>query len=75
VRALSGLVGAQDFKSILVTSYTPFGWYVGFLGVFFRVLTRGVIAAALSRSRLLDPRSSAGDTGLSDSDEDTELEV
>ena len=25
VRALSGLVGAQDFKAILVTSYTPLG--------------------------------------------------
>jgi hypothetical protein len=55
VHASSGLVGAQDFKSMSVTSYTPLGWCVGFLGAFFRVLTRRVIAAALSRSRLLDP--------------------
>ena len=71
VRALSGLVGAHDFKSISVTSYTPLGWCVGFLGAFLRVLTERVIAAALSRSRLLDPSQSAEDLGLSESDEDT----
>ena len=71
MRALSGLVGAQDFKSISVTSYTPLGWCVGFLGAFLRVLTGRVIAAALSRSRLLDPSQSAEDLGLSESDEDT----
>src|SRR3990170_437977 len=61
VRALSGLVGSQDFKSMSVTSYTPLDWCVGFLGAFFRVLTGRVIAAALSHSRLLVPWSSAGD--------------
>ena len=71
MRALSGLVGAQDFKSISVTSYTPLGWCVGFLGSFLHVLTRRVIAAAVSRSRLLDPSQSAEDLGLSESDEDT----
>ena len=71
VHALSGLVGAQDFKSISVTSYTPLGWCVGFLGAFLRVLTGRVIASALSRSRLLDPSQSAEDLGLSESDEDT----
>ena len=71
VRALSGLVGAQDFKSISVTSYTPLGWCVGFLGAFLRVLTGRVIVAALSRSRLLDPSQSAEDLGFSESDEDT----
>ena len=71
MRALPGLVGAQDFKSISVTSYTPLGWCVGFLGAFLRVLTGRVIAAALSRSRLLDPSQSAEDLGLSESDEDT----
>src|SRR3990170_8486703 len=71
VCALSGLVGAQDFKSISVTSYTPLGWCVGFLGAFLRVLTGRVIAAALSHSRLLDPSQSAEDLGLSDSDEHT----
>ena len=74
MRALSGLVGAQDFKSISVTSYTPLGWCVGLLGAFLRVLTGRVIAAALSRSRLLDPSQSAEDLGLSESDEDTWLE-
>ena len=71
MRALSGLVGAQDFKSISVTSYTPLGWCVGFLGAFLRVLIGRVIAVALSRSRLLDPSQSAEDLGLSESDEDT----
>ena len=61
----------QDFKSMLVTSYIPLGWCVGFLGAFLRVLTRRVIAAALSHSRLLDPSQSAEDLGLSESDEDT----
>ena len=71
MRALSGLDEAQDFKSILVTSYTPLGRCVGFLGAFLRVLTGRVIAAALSRSRLLDPSQSPEDLGLSESDEDT----
>ena len=71
MRALSGLVGARDFKSISVTSYTPLGWFVGFLGAFLYVLTGRVIAAALSHSRLLDPSQSAEDQGLSESDEDT----
>ena len=71
VRALSGLVGAQNFKSISVTSYRPLGWCVGFLGAFLRVLAGRIIAAALSRSRLLDPSQSAEDLGLSESDEDT----
>ena len=71
MRALSGLVGAQDFKSISVTSYTPLGWCAGFHGTFLRVLTERVIAATLSRSRLLDPSQSAEDLGLSESDEDT----
>ena len=53
-------------KSISITSYTPLGWCVGFLGAFLRVLTGRVIAAALSRSRLLDPSQSAEDLGLSD---------
>ena len=70
-RALSGLVGAQDFKSISVTSYTPLGSCVGFLGAFLRVLNGRVIVAALTRSRLLDPSQSAEDLGLSESDEDT----
>src|SRR3990170_3106172 len=61
VRVLFGLVGAQDFKSMSVTSYTPLGWCVGFLGAFLRVLTGRVIAAALSHSRLLDPSPSAED--------------
>ena len=69
VRALSGLVG--DFKSISITSYTPLGSCVGFLGAFLRVLTGRVMAIALSRSRLLDPSQSAEDLGLSESDEDT----
>src|SRR6266511_3134577 len=55
VRALSSLVGDHDFKSMSVTSYTPLGWCVGFLGAFFRVLTGWEIAAVLSRSRLLNP--------------------
>ena len=39
---------------------------------FFVVLLTGrVIAAALSRSRLLDPSQSVEDLGLSESDEDT----
>src|SRR5215216_6616598 len=67
VRALSGLVVAQDFKSILVTSYTPLGWCVGFLGAFLRVLTGRVIATALSGSKLLAPSPSAKDLGLSES--------
>ena len=71
MRALYGLVGAQDIKSISVTSYTPLGWCVGFLGAFLRVLTGRVIAAALSRSRLFHPSQSAEDLGLSESDEDT----
>ena len=71
MRALSGLVGAQDFKSISVTSYTPLGWCVGFLGAFLYVLTGRVIVVALSRSRLLDPSKSVEDLGLSESDEDT----
>ena len=62
---------SQDFKSISVTSYTPLGWCVGFLGAFLRVLTGRVIVAALSRSRLLDPSQSAEDLGLFESDEDT----
>jgi hypothetical protein len=75
VRALTGLVGAQYFKSMSVTSYTPLGWCVGFLGAFLRVLTGRVIAAALSRSRLLDPSPFAEDLGLSESDEDTSPEA
>src|SRR3954470_16310447 len=71
MHALSGLVGAQDFKSISITSYTPLGWCVGFLGAFLRVLTERVLATALSLSRLLDPSQSAKDLGLSESDEDT----
>ena len=71
MRALSGLVGAQDFKSISVTSYTPLGWCAGFHGTFLRVLTERVIAATLSRSRLLDPSQSVENLGLSESDEDT----
>ena len=71
VHALSGLVGAQDFKSISVTSYTPLGWCVGFLGAYLRVLTGRVIAVALSRSILLYPSQSAEDLGLSESYEDT----
>src|SRR3990170_2769381 len=71
MHALSGLVGAQDFKSISVTSYTPLGWCVGFLGAFLRVLTGRVIATALSHSRQLDPSQSAEDLGLSESDEHT----
>src|SRR3954471_19445767 len=69
--ALPSLVGAQDFKSISVTSYTPLGWCVGFLGAFLRVLIGRVIVAALSSSRLLDPSKSPEDLGLSESDEDT----
>ena len=69
--ALSSLVEAQDFKSISVTSYTPLGWCVGFLGAFLRVLAGKVIAAALSRSRLLGPSQYAEDLGLYVSDEDT----
>ena len=75
MRALSGLVGAQDFKSISITSYTPLGWCVGFLGAFLHVLAGRVIAAALSYSRLLDPSPSAKDLGLSESYEDTSPEA
>ena len=75
MRALSGLGGAQDFKLISVTSNTPLGWCVGFLGAFLRVLTGRVIVAALSRSRLLGPSQSAEDLGLSKSDEDTSPEA
>jgi hypothetical protein len=75
VRALSGIDGAQDFKSISVTSYTPLGWCVGFLGAFLYVLTGRVIVAALSRSRLLDPSPPAEDLGLSESYEDTSPEA
>ena len=71
MRALSGLVGAQAFKSFSVTSYTTLGWCVGFQGAFLCVLTGREIAAALSRSRLLDPSQSAEDIGLFESDEDT----
>ena len=74
MRALSGLVGAQDFKSISVTSYTPLGWCVGFLGAFLRVLTGRVISGPLSHSRLLDPSQSDEDLGLSESDKDTWLQ-